>query len=63
MLKLIIKEKGMLLNLPEIEPIRTPAVIRISPKNLKGVMSYLNTHGVEDFKVVSFADSHIGENK
>ena len=63
MLKLIIKEKGLLLNLPEMPIVRTPAVIGKSPKKLKGVMSYLNTHGVENFKVVSFVDSHTGENK
>lgn len=63
MLKLIIKQKGLLLNLPEMPPVRTPAVIRISPKNLRGVMSYLNMHGVEDLKVVSFVDTHTGENK
>ena len=57
MLKLNIKQKGLLLNLPGISVVRTPAEVRISSKNLNEVISYLNANGVEDYKVVSFVDN------
>ena len=56
MLKLIIKQKGLLFNIPEILSIKTPAELLMLPYNLHEVISYLNTNGVEDFKVVSYAD-------
>ena len=57
MLKLIIKQKGLLLNLPGISEIRTPAEVRIPFKALNEVISYLNANGVEDYKVVSFVET------
>jgi hypothetical protein len=56
MLKLIIEQKGLLFNIPEISSIKTPSEVLILPKDLYAVMSYLNTNGVEDYKLVSFAD-------
>ncbi len=57
MLKLIISQKGLLLNLPGTAPTRTPAEIRISPENLNEAISYLEVSGVEDYKVVSVVDT------
>ena len=57
MLKLMIKQKELLLNLPGISAVRTPAEVRISAKNLNEVISYLNANGVEDYEVVSFVDT------
>lgn len=56
MLKLIIEQKGLLFNIPEISSIKTPAEVLVLPNNLYEVISYLNTNGVEDYKVVSYAD-------
>jgi hypothetical protein len=56
MLKLIIEQKGLLFNIPEISSIKTPAEVLILPNNLHEVISYLDTNGVEDYKVISVAD-------
>ena len=46
MLKLIIKEKGRVLNLQGMLPVKTPVAVRMSPKDLSGIVSFLNANGV-----------------
>jgi len=53
MIKLIIKNVGMFLNIPGITPFRTPAEIDITKVDVNMVLAELKKHGISKYKIVS----------
>jgi len=53
MLKLIIKEKGMFINIPGVAEFRTPAEIDISKLNINSVISELKKNGINKYQIIS----------
>lgn len=53
MLKLIIKTKGLFINIPGVSPFRTPAEIDITKLNLNIITSELKKNGIARWKIIS----------
>jgi len=53
MLKLIIKTKGLFINIPGVPPFRTPAEIDITKLNLNIITSELKKNGIASWKIIS----------
>ena len=52
-LKLKIKEKGLMVEIPGLPPTRTPADINISNVDLNLVIAHLRKNGISNYKIVS----------
>ena len=52
-LKLKIKDKGLMVEIPGLPPTRTPADIDISKLDLNLVITNLRKHGINNYKIVS----------
>jgi ABC-type Na+ efflux pump permease subunit len=53
MVKLLIKTKGMFINIPGLIPFRTPAEVDITKVNINLVISELKKNGIEKYKIIS----------
>lgn len=53
MIKLVIKEKGHLVEIPGLAPFRTPATIDISRVGIRKVIGHLKVNGIGNYKVVA----------
>jgi len=53
MIFLIIDKPGLVIRLPNSKPVRTPAEINITGKDLNIVISYLKQYGVSNYKIVN----------
>jgi hypothetical protein len=53
MVKLLIKTKGMFINIPGLIPFRTPAEVDITKVNINLVVSELKKNGIEKYKIIS----------
>lgn len=56
MIKLKVKEKGNMIQIPGIAPFRTPAEIDISHVKLHLVVSSLNSSGINDYEIIAKED-------
>jgi hypothetical protein len=56
MVKLLIKTKGMFINIPGLIPFRTPAEVDITKVNINMVISELKKNGIEKYKILSVDD-------
>lgn len=52
MVKLLIKTKGLFINIPGIMPFRTPAEVDISKVNVNIAISELKKNGIEKYKII-----------
>jgi len=52
MVKLLIKTKGMFINIPGLIPFRTPAEVDITKVNINLVVSELKKNGIERYKII-----------
>jgi hypothetical protein len=53
MVKLLIKTKGMFINIPGLIPFRTPTEVDITKVNINLVISELKKNGIEKYKIIS----------
>ena len=53
MVKLLIKTKGMFINIPGLVPFRTPVEVDITKVNINMVISELKKNGIEKYKILS----------
>ena len=53
MIKLIINKPGLFLNIPGLQPFRTPAEVNITKVNLNLIKSELKKNGVTKYKIIS----------
>ena len=53
MVKLLIKTKGMFINIPGLIPFRTPAEVDITKVNINLVISELKKNGIERYRIIS----------
>lgn len=52
MVKLLIRTKGMFINIPGLTPFRTPAEVDITKVNINMVISELKKNGIEKYKII-----------
>jgi hypothetical protein len=53
MIKLIIKSKGLFINIPGLIPFRTPAIVDITKIHINIVISELKKNGIEKYYIIS----------
>lgn len=53
MVKLLIKTKGMFINIPGLIPFRTPVEVDITKVNINLVISELKKNGIERYRIIS----------
>jgi hypothetical protein len=57
MLKLKIKKKGLVINIPGVPQFRSPAEIDITKLDLKMVINYLKSNSIADYEILSATDT------
>ncbi len=57
MIKLIIKEKGHLIEIPGMQSFRTPATVDISKTDIRTIVGYLRVCNINDYEIIASNDN------